>query len=59
MKYPPKDCVSEKTGFMFTEFNGKDLEERLPKIRKEAIKEVVHAFEHKSREIAESHPGYL
>jgi len=59
LKYPPKDCVSKGTGFMFTEYNGNNLEEIMPKIKKDAIEEVEKAWEHKSREIAESHPGYL
>ena len=59
LKYPPKDCLSEGKGFMFTEYNGKSLADRLEPIRKDAIKEYQRALEHKSRQIKEDHPGYL
>jgi len=59
LKYPPKDCLTEGKGFMFTEYNGSTLEERLPRIYGDAKEEVKHALEHKSRKIKENHPGYL
>lgn len=58
LKYPPKDCLSEDTGFFFTEYKGTNTE-RMQQIYDDATDEVKHALEHRSRELKESHPGYL
>jgi hypothetical protein len=62
LKYPPKDCLSPGTGFLFREYgsdNGETEMDLLPKIKADAKEELEKAYEHKSRELAESHPGYL
>ena len=40
LKYPPKDCLTQGTGFFFTEYNGSTLEEILPKIHEDAKEEI-------------------
>jgi hypothetical protein len=70
LKYPPKDCntfikneyspkieeadVGKKVGGF-----DKGLEKALKHLYEDAIDETKHAFEHKSKDIKENHPGNL
>lgn len=39
-KYPPKDCLSKDTGFFYTEYKSSNDQDRMMKIKEDAIEEV-------------------